>query len=224
MKFVGFFYGVYSCGNDAVQIAVTGANPLNTTVVTDSNGNATFTYTGLNVGADQVTATATTCAFSTFTSNTVPVTWVSPPPKMTSSPVTGQFFTADGSGVFNTPATAQPLFTQTFPNIDFNPAPGAVPNKRPGSRIYATLHRVVTDLNGNFAGVLPAQGNNYHAGARNSVFVQRRITGTFNVPAPGPLLSPYRATTRSSSASAMAHSNQRSADQYPRSTIFPGFL
>ena len=188
VKFVGFFYGVYSCGNDAVQIAVTGANPLNTTVVTDSNGNATFTYTGLNVGADQVTATATTCAFSTFTSNTVPVTWVSPPPKMTSSPVTGQFFTADGSGVFNTPTTAQPLFTQTFPNIDFNPAPGAVPNNTSSvTNLTRPFTDVVTDLSGNFAGVLPAQGNNYQAGVGTLYSFSAVFTGSFNVPAAGPV-------------------------------------
>ena len=188
VKFVGFFYGVYSCGNDAVQIAVTGANPLNTTVVTDSNGNATFTYTGLNVGADQVTATATTCAFSTFTSNTVPVTWVSPPPKMTSSPVTGQFFTADGSGVFNTPITAQPLFTQTFPNIDFNPAPGAVPNNTSSvTNLTRPFTDVVTDLSGNFAGVLPAQGNNYQAGVGTLYSFSAVFTGSFNVPAAGPV-------------------------------------
>ena len=188
LKFVGFFYGVYNCGNDAVQIAVSGANPLNTTVVTDSNGNATFTYSGLNVGTDQVTATASTCAFSTFTSNTVPVTWVSPPPKMTSSPSTGQFFTADGSGVFNTLATAQPLFTQTFPNIDFNPAPGAVPNNTSSvTNLTRPFTDVVTDANGNFAGVLPAQGNNYQAGVGTLYSFSAVFTGSFNVPAAGPV-------------------------------------
>ncbi len=53
----GFFYGVYNCGNDAVQVAVTGANPFNATVVTHAKGNATFTYTGQNAGSDRATAT-----------------------------------------------------------------------------------------------------------------------------------------------------------------------
>jgi hypothetical protein len=30
--------------------------------------------------------------------------------------------TRAATSVFNTPATAQPLFKQTFPNIEFNPA------------------------------------------------------------------------------------------------------
>jgi len=33
----------------------------------------------------------------------------------------GQFFAADGSGLFNITANRQQVFSQTFPNIDFKP-------------------------------------------------------------------------------------------------------
>ena len=183
LKLVGFFYGVYNCQHSAIQVAVTGANPLTTTVYTDSNGNATFSYTGLNAGSDLVTATANSCANSSFTSNTVPVTWIVLPPNVTSTPVTGQFFTADGSGVFNTPATQQPLFTQTFPNIDFNP-PSGTPTVTNLTRPFTD---VMTDSNGNFVGVLPAQGNNYQAGAGTLYSFSAVFTGAFNVPVAGPV-------------------------------------
>ena len=39
----------------------------------------------------------------------------------------GKFFTSDGSGTFDTPNTAQPVFTQNFASVDFNPPAGTVP-------------------------------------------------------------------------------------------------
>ena len=182
IQYVGFFYGVYNCGNSPVQITVTGANPRTATVVTDANGAAIFSYTGLNAGTDMVTAASNACAGS-FVSNTVPVTWIAAPPMLTSTPVTGRFFTADGSGVFNTPATAQPLFSQTFPNIDFNPA-GVTSSV---SNLTRPFTDVVANENGNFAGVLPAQGNNYQAGVGTLYYFSAVFTGSFTVPAPGPV-------------------------------------
>ena len=151
VKFIGIDRGLYNINNATVNIQVTGANPTTATLVTDANGSGIFTYIGRNIGADTITASA-----NTYVSNTVPVTWIAAPPKLTSSPVTGKFFTADGSGVFDTLATAQPVFTETFPNIDFNPA-GVTSSVTNLTRPFTD---VVTDLNGNFAGVLPAQGNN----------------------------------------------------------------
>ena len=82
------------------SVTVTGANPQTTPIrsVWDSNGNATFTYTGHNPGTDTVTVTL----FEVPDPTAVTVTWINPnPPQVTTSPVNGQFFAADGSGTFN---------------------------------------------------------------------------------------------------------------------------
>src|SRR5262249_51980873 len=55
---------------------VNGANPLLKLVRADSNGQATFSYTGVFTGKDQIVATASPNA-TTLTSNTTQVTWVS---------------------------------------------------------------------------------------------------------------------------------------------------
>ena len=183
VKFVGFFFGVFNFQNTAVQITVSGANPQTTTVTTDTNGSATFTYTGQNAGADTVVATS-----GSFTSSAVPVTWITATPVLTSSPVTAQFFTADGSGVFNTPATQQPVFTQVFPNIDFNPVAGAVPNNTSNvSNLTRPFTDVVTNAAGSFAGTIAAQNGTFQAGAGTLYNFSAVFSGSLNVPAAGPV-------------------------------------
>jgi hypothetical protein len=166
------------------HVTITGANPVVANLIADNNGFASYTYYGKNLGTDTVSGTASGwCCSPTFGSNTATITWIAAPPKLTSSPVTGQFFTADGSGVFDTLATAQPVFTETFPNIDFNPA-GVTSSV---SNLTRPFTDVVTDLNGNFAGVLPAQGNHYQAGVGTLYAFSAVFTGSLNVPAAGPV-------------------------------------
>ncbi len=45
-------------GNANIYLNVTGANPSSTTLTSDSNGKATFTYTGTNIGTDTIVASA----------------------------------------------------------------------------------------------------------------------------------------------------------------------
>src|SRR5262249_3874440 len=59
-----------------ITFAVSGANSLGKQVRADSNGQATFSYTGVFTGRDQVVATANPSA-TALTSNTTQVTWVS---------------------------------------------------------------------------------------------------------------------------------------------------
>ena len=50
-----------------------------------------------------------------------PVNWVTPVQTISTTTVFGRFFPNDGdSGAFNTPGTAKPTFTQSFPNINFS--------------------------------------------------------------------------------------------------------
>jgi len=95
--------------------------------------------------------------------------------------VVGQFFAADGSGVFNTPSTSAPLLTQTFPGIEFNAVAGGVTQQ---TRPFTD---VVTDPSGLFAGSIPAQGNGYQAGVGGLQNFSAVFTGSLNVPAAGPV-------------------------------------
>jgi len=187
VKWVQFFFGfIFPCSNSVVHMHVTGVNPLNTDIVTDANGLTTFTYTGQNPGSDTVIGTSDACAFSSFNSNAVPVTWITTPPRLTSSSVTGRFFTADGSGEFNIPLSQPPVFTQAFSNIDFNPAAGTVPgNTTAVTELTRPFTDIATDAAGNFVGRIPAQGNNYQAGTGPLYNFSAVFIGSLTVPAAG---------------------------------------
>src|SRR6202042_1113765 len=119
------------------------------------NNNGTFTYRGQNPGQDTAVAS---CGGGV--SNSVTITWITAPPIITSSPVTGQFFSADGSGVFNTIPSAQPVFASVFPNVNFNPAAGSLPGNTSGvANTTRPFTDIETDSLGNYQGTLPAQGN-----------------------------------------------------------------
>ncbi len=181
VSFVGFFFGVYDFGNTQVTMTVTGANPVTQTVTTNANGVATFTYFGSNPGMDTVVATNGT----TWMSNSVTVNWVAAAQPLTSSPVTGQFFAADGSGIFNTPFSQMPVFSQVFPAIDFNPAAGAVPGNTSGvTNLTRPLTDIVTGPGGSYLGTISAQGG-YAAGAGPLYNFSAVFTGSFSVPAAG---------------------------------------
>src|SRR5206468_12241558 len=106
----------------SVQFTVTGVNATSGNATTDATGTATFTYTGANSGTDTVTA-----SYAGQNSNSVNVSWLVPAQPISTGTVFGRFFFSDGSGTFDTPATAIPAFVQLFPNIMFNPPPNLVP-------------------------------------------------------------------------------------------------
>ena len=89
--------------------------------------------------------------------------WLAPAFPITTTPVTGAFFTdtscPSGCEPFNTPATQVPVFLQTFPNLMFNPMGGAFTTP---ARSFADL---VLDPAGNATTYILAQGNSHQAGA-----------------------------------------------------------
>lgn len=147
-----------------VTFQISGVNPTSGTSTTDSNGVATFTYTGGNSGSDTIAATAAVNG-AQVPSNAVQVSWLLPVQTISSTTVTGEFFQSDGSGPFNTPPAATPAFTEVFPTIDFNPPTGTVPNTPSDINVCTRpFTDVTTDINGNFTGSIVAEGNGYQAG------------------------------------------------------------
>ena len=163
----------------SVQFTVTGVNATSGNATTDTTGTATFTYTGANSGTDTVTA-----SYTGQNSNSVNVSWLVPAQPISTGPVNARFFVSDGSFQFDTPPTATPAFTQTFPNIAFNPPAGSIPGNTsgvgPNSRPFTD---VTTDANGNFSGTIVAQGNGLQAGVGSLSTFQMVFTGSFTVAA-----------------------------------------
>ncbi len=179
-------YG-YFAGNGSIQLQITGANPQTTTLATDGNGKSGYAYIATNAGVDTISGTAVgSCCTGTIQSNVATVTLITEPTKLTTSPITAQFFPADGTGVFNTPSSQTPAFTQGFSSIDFDPAPGTVSGNTSGvtnqTRPFADI---VTDRNGNFLGSIVAQGTDYQAGAGPMYAFSSVLTGVLNVPSAG---------------------------------------
>lgn len=167
--------------NATVQFAVSGANPTSGTAITNASGQATFTYTGANTGNDAVQATS-----GSAVSNTASVSWVTPVQNISTSTIFGRFFTSNGSGSFNTPPTATPAFTQSFPTIDFNPPAGTIPGNTSGIGVNTRpFFDVTTDLNGNFTGSIVAAGNGVQAGVGTLFTFQAVFTSTFTVASAG---------------------------------------
>ena len=170
--------------NAAVQFNVTGVNPTSGTGTTDAAGVATFTYSGTNVGADTVQATS-----GTAVSNSASINWIKPVQKVSTTPMFARFFTTNGSGTFNTPATATPAFIQAFPTINFNPPGGTIPGNTSGvGTSTRPFTNVTTDLNGNFTGTIIAQGNALQAGVGSLFNFQAVFTGSFIVASAGDMI------------------------------------
>ena len=115
-----------------VSFNANGANTSSGSATTGANGTASFTYTGVNVGIDNVQASINLGA-ALLTTNGVPVSWVTPIQQLSTTPLIGAFFSADGSGVFNATSATPVAFTQSFPTIGFNPPTGVVPNNSAAS-------------------------------------------------------------------------------------------
>jgi len=165
----------------SIQFTVMGPNARSGSATTDSAGKASFSYTGTVNGTDTIQASATINGFPVV-SNTSTVGWVSPVQSVSTTTVFGRFFVADGTGTFNTPITATPVWSQNFPAINFNAPPSAIPGSNVGVNARPFTD-VTTDINGNFTGTILAQGNGEQAGLRNvanfsAVFTGSIIVGT----------------------------------------------
>ncbi|HEV8579091.1 MAG TPA: Ig-like domain-containing protein [Thermoanaerobaculia bacterium] len=167
-----------------VQFTVTGVNPGGGTGTTDASGNATFSYTGANAGADTVQATS-----GSAVSNTATVNWIIPVQSISTTPIFARYFFSNGSGVFNTPAGTTPAFIQAFPTINFNPPTGTIPGNTSGVGVNTRpFTNVTTDLNGNFTGTIIAEGNGLQAGVGSLFTFQAVYTGSFTVAGAGNLV------------------------------------
>jgi hypothetical protein len=155
-----------------VTLAVTGANARTVTAVTAANGVASLSYSGATRGADAIQASANSVA-----SNSLSALWVGPSTSFTTTPVTGEFFTAascpSGCEAFTTPKTQVPAFLQTFPDLMFNPA-----GTTSTTRSFADL---ILGPTGASTGSILAQGNGHVAGAGDMLGFSAVFTGSFVV-------------------------------------------
>jgi YD repeat-containing protein len=164
----------------AVNFSVSGPNSTSGTAVTGATGAALFTYTGQYAGTDTVQATT-----GSMVSNTASVSWLVPVQPVSSSTIYGQFFLSDGSGAFDTPVAAKPVFTQWFPTLNFNPPSGTVPGNTSTVDVNTRpFTDITTDQNGVFTGTIPAQGNGFQAGVGTLYTFQAVFTGTYTVAGP----------------------------------------
>jgi RHS repeat-associated protein len=161
----------------SVQFTVTGPNATSGNSTTNSSGIATFSYVGSNQGTDTVQSSS-----NGTSSNSASVSWITPVQPISTSTIFGRFFTSNGSGIFNIPPTATPVFTQEFPTINFDPPAGTIPGNTSGVNVNTRpFTDVTTDLNGNFTGTIVAQGNGFQAGAGSLNGFQAVFTGAFTV-------------------------------------------
>ncbi len=151
--------------NQSVTVNVTGANPTALTTVTDSNGQATVSYTGKTPGVDQLQATASSASI-TVQSNTVSVTWIAPIEPLSTTPVQGTFYPESSTAqTFVAKPGDTAAFQQTFPTINFNPPANTVPHNVSGvGPTTRPFTDVTTDVVGNFAGTIVAQRGGVQAG------------------------------------------------------------
>ena len=165
--------------NQAVTLTISGANPQTTVLTTDASGTATFTYRGTNSGTDTAQASVTSGSF-TLQSNTSTISWVTPVVSVSTTSIHGQFY-AGGCGYFCANVN-QPLWSQDFPTIDFNPPGGTVPGNNTGVGVNTRpFTDITTDPSGNYNGFSVAQGNGYQAGVGSLDGFDATFTGTFVV-------------------------------------------
>ena len=103
--------------------------------------------------------------------------------------VKGAFFSyPSNSGVFDATPSNTPVFTQGFPNLNFNPSKsmqkcsnntGVDGNTRPFTEVYANTDGSCTNI--------VAQGNNQQAGVGSLFSFESEFTATFSLPRAGQL-------------------------------------
>jgi len=167
--------------NAAVSFAVTGANTTSGTGTTDSNGVATFSYSGANSGNDTIQATSSG-AVGQVSSNNVFVSWVVPSASISMTSSLAKFFPLAGPCCwFNISPSTPPLFTQVFPTINFDPPAGSIPGNTTADTSTHPFTDITLDKNGNFSGSIVAQGNGYQAGSGPLTGFEAVFTGSFIV-------------------------------------------
>ncbi len=109
-------------GGKTVELHVAGANPRTLTALTNSEGEAAFSYKGEAEGTDKVQASYAPSGEAPITSNTASVSWFLALREVSSTPIQGNFYAAnDSASGFSAKPGDTPAFSQTFPTIDFNP-------------------------------------------------------------------------------------------------------
>jgi RHS repeat-associated protein len=173
-----------------VTLQVTGPNAQTATATTDASGKATFPIVGTHPGTDTAIVTTDT---PTATSNTVQLTWINSSGPVTTTSLTGTFFAEPTTATsFLAKPGDKPAFSQVFPEIDFNPPAGLVPNNQTGiGPISLPVTDVLTDSNGHATGSLPAAANGKQAGVsdlagfdatfKGSLLVAQAGDATFNI-------------------------------------------
>ncbi len=177
--------------NKAIKLSITGANPQTLTASTDSNGNAQFSYTGVNNGTDQVQATFTVGSL-TLQSNTVSVAWIAPIKTVSTTLVTATVYHGQCCGFTSTPASS-PVFSMNVPTIDFNPPAGTIPHNPTQIGVFTRpMFDITTDVAGNFTGAIELKGLDssgvlHEAGINDLFQFDMVLTGTFTIGASGNL-------------------------------------
>ena len=172
--------------NVPVTFTVTGVNNSSGSGTTDSDGVATFSYTGTNTGNDTIQALR-----GQVSSNTLLATWIIPKTAIATTSVLGRFFYLNaGCCWFSAPPDSTPLFEQFFPTINFDPASNAIPGNTTIGTGTHPFTDVTLDKNGNFSGTIVAQGNGYVAGSDSLTAFQASFTGSFIVQSGGDVVIP----------------------------------
>ncbi|MHB8492689.1 MAG: immunoglobulin domain-containing protein, partial [Solirubrobacteraceae bacterium] len=125
-----------------VALTIKGADPQILEARTNEEGEATFSYVGKQAGTDSVQASSSPAGGAAVTSNTATVSWLIAQREVSSTPVQGNFYHAnDAVNGFSAKPGDTPAFSQTFPNIDFNPPAEAlsIPGLTVAGAVNATL-------------------------------------------------------------------------------------
>jgi len=173
-----------------VQFQVTGANSNTGSAVTDGNGRAAFSWNGVKSGVDTVQAKATISG-TTVSSNSALVSWVSPVLPITTAGIAAQFFAApngfDAAG-FNVPLGTPPLWTQSFPLINFVPC-YSLPGYTSTNCSILPFFDALVDSSGVYTGsMITAQGNGFAAGQGSLGQFEAVFTGEFLAVEPGQMM------------------------------------
>jgi RHS repeat-associated protein len=172
--------------DDAVTVTVFGPNARVLQGTTAANGVALVSYAGTSAGVDALIATS-----GAGRSTAITITWSAPVTAAATEQVTGNFFAEPaGTSTFVAKPGDAPAFSQTFPDIAFDPPQGLLPIP-PGAPNPATVPftDVVTDAGGAYAGTLPAAANGYQAGANTGAgdltAFDAALSGKLTVAQPG---------------------------------------
>jgi YD repeat-containing protein len=168
-------------GNYPIRVAVTGANPRTEVLLTNADGVVTFSYTGVTVGTDSLTATA--LAPTPLVSSTVTVDWALPAgaqPVLTQGWMGAPLHQAKVDG--QVPVTVAAGMTLTTGTLTYWPAsaPDQVRTLATGvaGGPGATLATLDTTVLANGSWVLKLEATNSAGQSRNSM-VSVIVTGEY---------------------------------------------